>query len=212
MGTNPLSGQAQPVSRGDPISARMLNRVGEALFQEQLMLPAPFSYGGRFPGGSVAVPFPQKSGGSSTTIFPPWYPFLGKNSSGNYTLNFYPGTIAGLLATNWNSPLALTQNVVNYIYLAVTASGGNISAATITAATTYPTLASANSGSPPTSFNIPIAVVDLSQSSPVPYNVIGFGNIWAATTPILFDTINTGAPLTAPFTPWYNWIWGAGQD
>ena len=117
-----------------------------------------------------------------------------------------------MLANGWNSPLALTSGQVNYVYLMMTASGANITGAMLAASTTYPTIAAANSGSPPASFNIPICIVDLTQASPVPYNLVGYGNIWAQPYAALFDTINTGSLLTAPFTPWYNWEWGAGQD
>jgi hypothetical protein len=212
MPSSLVSGQTYPQRRGAPIRAADLNRIADGAWLNGTQFGSGFA-GGRFPGGSFIypIPAPPGSGTPAATIFPPWYPYL-TQSSGNYQANFYPGTFAGLLVTGWNTPLALTQNAVNYIYLAVTATAGNITGATLTASTTYPTLASANSGSPPASFNVPIAVVDLTVATPKIYNMVGFGNIWAQPQAVLFDTINTGQLLTAPFTVWYNWVWGAGQD
>lgn len=212
MPTNPISGQAGPIRPGGLIYARDLNRVGDSLWQN-LMVAGANAAGGRFAGGSFIYPIAPPGGGGApaVSIKPPWYPFLTQDMSGNYEANFFPGTIAGLLATGWNAPLALTQSAVNYIYLACTATGPNITGATLTASTSYPALAGANSGSAPASFNIPLAIADLTGTASI-VNVAGFGNIWAQPYAALFDTINTGALLTAPFTVWYNWEWGAGQD
>ena len=142
---------------------------------------------------------------------PPWFPFLTQDGSGNWQANFLPGTIGGILPGNMFTALALTQNAVNYVYAAMTAVGGVVTAATLTASTSYPTLAAATSGAAPTSFNIPIGIFDLTGATPSVSNIVGFGNIWAQPYVTVFDTINTGSPLTAPFTPWFNWEWGAGD-
>jgi hypothetical protein len=160
-------------------------------------------------GITIALPPPPPSTGGATIAPGPWYPFTTKDGSGNYLANFYAGTIGGVLPTNMMDSISLTQNAKNYLYLEVTASGGVVTGATIAASTSYPTLAAANSGTPPTSFNVPIAIFDLSQTPVAIANIVGYGNIWAQPYIALFDTINTGALLTAPFTPWYNWEWGA---
>jgi hypothetical protein len=210
---NPISGQAKIVFPGYRLKAQDINRFGDADNQGAGVFPAPFSYGGRFPGGTVVVP--NSAGGSAApaavTIFPPWYPFLNQDGSGNYQANFYPGTFAGLLPTGILAALALTQSAVNYIYLAVTATSGQITAATLTASTTYPTLASNNSGTPPAAFNVPIAIADLTLTKPAIANLVGFGNIWCQPFVAFFDTISTGALNTAPFTPWYNWEWSGTE-
>ena len=209
MPANPISGQTQPLRRGDPSpGARDYNRLGDALFGLPGVFPSPFGYGGRFPGGDLFVPLQQKGGGGSAavTIYPPWYPFF-TTVMGAQAANFYPGTIGGLLPTNMFSALALDQTNPNYVYAAMTASGGNLTGATLTASTTYPTIAAATSASPPTSFNIPIGIFTVPTN--VASNIIGFGNIWVQPFVVLLDTINTGALLTAPFTPWYNWEFGA---
>lgn len=211
MPSSPVSGQNRPLRRGDPIAARALNRLADSAWRN--LLAAGAAAGGSFPGGSfIFPPLVLPSGGSAQTIFPPWYPFLTKDGSGNWQMNFYAGTVAGMLASGWNSALALTQSTLNYVYLEMTASGKNLTGATLAASTTYPTLANATSAAPPSSFNIPIAAVDLTAGSPVPVNLVGFGNIWVTPYVAELDTINTGSLLTAPFTPWYNWQWGAGSD
>lgn len=142
---------------------------------------------------------------------PPWFPFLTQDGSGNWQGNFLPGTIGGILPSNYNSALTLAQGQVNYVYAAMTASGGVITGATLTVSTSYPTLASATSGAPPTSFNIPIAVIDLTGSTPNPSNIVGYGNIWAQPYVTSYATAASPTPLSAPFTPSYNWQWGAGD-
>lgn len=141
-----------------------------------------------------------------STAFPPWFPFF--SLSGPTALaNFFPGTIGGLLPTNIFTPLSIDQVADNYLYAQMTASAGNLTGCTLASSTTYPTLAAATSASPPTTFNIPLAIFQVPSNNAI--NLVGFGNIWVQPAIIFFDTINTGALTTAPFTPWYNWTWGA---
>ena len=205
---NPISGQAKDWAAGERIRALALNRIGDAAAQNQGIFPGAFDYGGRFPGGTVRIPNSAGSAAASTTIFPPWYPFLDQDMSGNYQANFFPGTAGGILTSNGYTAIALTQSQVNYLYLAMTAAGGVVTGATLTASTTYPAAAASTASSPPTAFNLAIAIADLT-GTPAITNVVGFGNIWAQPFVAYFDTINTGLLLTAPFTPWYNWEWGA---
>lgn len=114
------------------------------------------------------------------------------------------------MPSNAWGPFTLTQSAVNYIWLACTATAGLITGATVTVGSSAPSLAANTSASPPTSFNILLAIVDLTGSNTNFNNVVGYGNIWTQPYVAFFDTINTGAILTAPFTPWYNWEWGAG--
>ena len=151
------------------------------------------------------------SAAGAATIYPPWFPFWTQDGSGNYQANFYAGTVGGIVPSNMFTPVALTQNQVNYLYLACTASGGIITAATITASTTYPTIAASTSGAPPTSFNIPIGIFDLTGSAPVLHNIVGFGNIWVQPYVSLLTTAVSPTVLSAPFTVTYNWEWGAGN-
>ena len=166
-------------------------------------------YGFRHPGGMIFLNNGQAA--SAVTLYPPWWPFSTQDGSGNYQANFYAGSIGGVLPSNMFSPVALTQSMVNYVYAQMTASAGAITGATIAASTTYPTPSSPNSGSAPTSFNIPLGIFDLTGTLPALHNLVGFGNIWCQPYVTVFDTINTGVPLTAPFTPWFNWEWGAGD-
>lgn len=207
---NPVNGQEQNLYPGQPVRASLFNRLYDSGQENQGVFPGPFDYGGRFPGGTVRIPNSSGSSAASKTTPAPWTPFFTQDGSGNYYANFYPGTVGGIVPSNMFSAITLTQGDVNYLYLEVTASAGTVTAATIAASTTYPTLASPVSGSAPTSFNVPIGIFDLTQSPPKCYNVVGFGNIWCQPYVTVFDTINTGAPLKAPFTPWFNWEWGAG--
>ncbi len=211
---SPISGQAKSpnlgqYSRAIALSALRVNRDGDADTQALGVLMTGGLYGGKFPGGMV---FLNNGGGGSgaATIFPPWFPFSTQDGSGNYEANFYPGTIGGVLPTNAFTPVALTQSVLNYLYAAMTASAGVVTAATITASTSYPALASANSGSPPTSFNIPLGTFDLT-GTPILYNLVGFGNIWAQPYVTSYATAGSPTVLSAPFTVSYNWEWGAGN-
>jgi|SRR5580693_753382 hypothetical protein len=208
---NPIQGEIKSAYPGSPISALDANRQQDAAWQNGAVFPRPFGYGGRYPGGAVDVPIAQGGATSAaTTLYPPWYPFFTQDGSGNYQANFYPGTLGGIVATNTFTPITLTQSDLNYVYAEVSASSAVVTSVTLAASTTYPTLAGSNSGSPPTSFNVPIGIFDLSQSPPKAYNIVGFGNIWLQPIVTLWDTVNTGALLTAPFTGHYNWEWGAG--
>lgn len=204
----PVSGQMKVFERGDHLRAATVNRMGDNAAENLGIFPGAFDYGGRFPGGTVRIPSPQLSA-TKTTVYPPWWPYY-TQGSGNFYANFYPGTVGGLVPSNMFTPLLLTASSKNYVYAQVTATGGVVTGCTLAVSTTYPTLASATSGNAPTSFNVPIAIFDLSGSTPAAFNLVGFGNIWCEPYVTVFDTINTGAPLTAPFTPWFNWQWGAG--
>ena len=210
---NPISGQSKDWAAGERLRVLALNRIGDSNAQNVGVFPGAFDYGGRFPGGTVRIP--NAAGGSAAaakTIFPPWYPVLSQDpGTGDYEIIFFPGTIAGVLPTNISSVFTLTASSVNYIWATCTASAGVVTSVTLNQGTSYPTLAASTTGSPPTSFNIPLVICDLTQSPPLAFNLPGFGNIWAQPYVTLYDTVNTGALLTAPFTTHYNWEWGAGD-
>jgi hypothetical protein len=208
---NPISGQSKAAWAGERLRALRINRMDDADTANVLALLSMGFFGGRFPGGNVLVAIPGSSAAGAATIYPPWYPFETQDGSGNYQANFYAGTVGGIVPTNMFTPVALTQNQVNYLYLACTASGGIITAATITASTTYPTIAASTSAAPPTSFNIPIGIFDLTGVSPVMHNIVGYGNIWVQPYVSLLTTAVSPTVLSAPFTVSYNWEWGAGN-
>lgn len=206
---NPISGQSKSAYAGDRLRALRLNRMDDSDTLNRAALLTMGLGGGLFPGGAVLIANPPPPS-APPSIFPPWYPFI-TGSSGSHDANFYPGTVGGIVPSNMFTPVGLTDGDVNYLYLEVTASGGIVTGATIAVSTTYPTLAASNSGSPPSSFNIPIAIFDLSGSSPAVYNTVGFGNIWVQPYVSLLTTAVSPTVLTAPFTVTYNWTWGAGS-
>ena len=146
---------------------------------------------------------------SLSTAFPAWFPYFTTDISGNAQANFFPGTIGGILPSNMLTPLTLDQVNPNYIYAQMTATAGNLTGATLVASTSYPTLANATSAAPPATFNLPIGLFEVPSNNA--FSLVGFGAIWVEPFIVFFDTINTGTLLTAPFTPWYNWQWGAGN-
>lgn len=209
-----LAGERKSFQAGRPIFAIDLNRLADGDWQNQSANPAPFTYGGRFPGGSLVIPIPSPpaAGTPSVSVKPPWFPFYTNDPiTGDFQGNFIPGTIGGLLASNLFTALTLDQTQANYVWAAMTATAGVVTGATLTVNTTYPTLAASTSGSAPTAFNVPIGIFDPSQSPATFFNIVGFGNIWCQPYVTELDTIGTGALLTAPFTPSYNWEWGAGN-
>lgn len=190
-------------------TAAFYNEIREFMRSSKLTISGPgWSAAGRN-GTSIAFPRQKPGTGGGVSVMPPWFPTT-TGTSGSYTASFAPGTVGGIVPSNMFSAIALTQNQKNYLYLSVTAAAGVITGSTITASTTYPTLAASNTGSPPSSFIIPVAIFDLTATKPAAYNIVGFGNIWVQPFISLWDTINTGALLTAPFTGHYNWEWGAG--
>ncbi len=193
-------------------TAAFYNRLTEFMERSSKVTISGPGYASNSKGGiTISLPRTKAGGGAATTAPAPWVPFI-TVVAGVSKANFYPGTIAGLIPSNMFTPLSLTASVVNYVYAQVTATAGVVTGATLAVSTTYPTApAPATSGTPPTTFNIPIAIFDLSQTPSVASNIVGFGNIWAQPFVTILDTINTGALLTAPFTPWFSWQWGAGN-
>jgi len=211
---NPISGQSKGPALGQylgriALAGIRVQRDDDADTLNLSTLLTMGLYGGRFPGGSVLIATPAPAAAAGALPIP-WQPFFTQDNSGNYQANFYPGTVGGILPAGITG-IALTQGQVNYVYLAMTAGAGRVTGATPTASTTYPSLAASASGSPPTAFNIPLGIFDLTQSPPKSFNIVGFGNIWCQPFVTLFTTINTGSLLQAPFTPSYNWEWGGGQ-
>jgi hypothetical protein len=192
-------------------TADFYNRLVEFMRTGQKITISGRGYASRSKDG-VTIALPRIVGGSgSTAVNPPWFPFTTQDVHGNYQANFYAGTVGGIVPSNMFSPVSLTQGVTNYLYLACTASGGIITGATITASTSAPTIAASTSGAPPTSFNVPIGIFNLSGAAPVLNNVVGFGNIWVQPYVSLLTTAATPTVLTSPFTVTYNWAWGAGN-
>src|SRR5208282_4303094 len=115
---NPISGQSKDWAAGERIRALGLNRIGDSNAQNVGVFPGAFDYGGRFPGGTIRVPNSSAPPAAATTILPPWFPFSTQDISGNFLANFYAGTIGGIIPANMFTPVALTQKMVNYLYLA----------------------------------------------------------------------------------------------
>ena len=205
---NPISGQSKDWAAGERLRALALNRIGDSAAQNVGIFPGAFDYGGRFPGGTIRVPNSTGGSAAAAATNPPWAAYLTQDMSGDYQGNFYPGTIGGIVPSNIFSPLTLTQAQVNYAFVNCMAAAGLLTSASLSASTTYPTLAGSNPSTPPTSFIVPVGIFDLTASPAKPWNIVGFGNIWVQPFVTLLSTAPTGALLTAPFIPSYNWEWG----
>src|SRR5580704_4138170 len=126
-------------SPGDPLrkfyTAAWWTKVEAAIGQRQrLTISGPGYAAVTRSGLTISLPRQRPStGGSGTTVNPPWLPFTSQDDDGNYQANFYPGTLGGIVASNIFTPLSLIQSAINYVSASISASGGVVTAVSLTA-------------------------------------------------------------------------------
>ncbi len=170
-----------------------------------------------FPGGSVPKLFipgrvpglakeldailspPPGGGGAPATAYPFDVTF---DTSGDPRDTFVrPGTINGVLPSNYDDVFSLAAVGVHYLVLTVTASDGEIASAVLSFDGSPPAGIPTIQGQPPTSFAYLLGVVvDLTW-----YRTIGPGSLAAAGLEVFRVSKTAPAPGTLPYDIWYTW-------
>lgn len=167
----PLSQPVVPVSK---LSERKTPGFGFEL--DQIKSPPP---GGS--GGSTAFPFDVNISGTDATVV--------------------PGTINGLIPTNYADTFTIANPGTYYVTLSVTATDGQLGSATLSFAASPPAAVPVVQGQPPTTFDYLLGVV----VDGVWFRVIGPGSLAAAGAEVFRVSKTSPAPGTLPYDIWYTW-------
>lgn len=139
-----------------------------------------------------------------STTTSPSYPFdLTLTDAGaTYTGNFRPGTVNGLIPSNYLSLTGIAKTGTVYIKIAVTLTNAAVQTATFSATGTAPAAMPTSMGVPPTSVEILTHVV----VNGTVFRVLGPGNPWLTPTSI-FETDKSGtiSPGEKPTDVWYTY-------
>lgn len=139
-------------------------------------------------------------GGGPTGPYPFDISFSGGPDPKDATVR--PGTINGILASNFTDTYSLSASGVYYLVLSVTATDGEIVSALLSMPTSPPAGVPTLQGQPPTSFDYLLGVVvDL-----VWYRVIGNGSLTAEGDEVFRVSKVAPAPGTLPYDIYYNWL------
>ncbi len=112
-----------------------------------------------------------------------------------------PGTINGLIPSNYADIFSLAASGAYYLVLTCTASDGQIASAVLSFDASPPSGIPVIQGQPPTSFAVLLGVVvDL-----VWYRTIGLGSLTATGTEVFRVSKTSPAPGTLPYDIWYTW-------
>lgn len=147
----------------------------------------------------VATPPASGGGGGMTQVFP-----FDVISAGTAGYAVQPGTINGLLPSNYTITQMLGPTNTYYLTLSVTASSGQITGATLSFAASAPAAVPVNMGQPPTSFDYLLGVV-IDQ---VWFRTIGPGSLSAGGNEVFRTDKSSPAPGTLPYDIWYTWLIG----
>lgn len=147
-----------------------------------------------------SIKSPPPGGGSTPATT---YPFdVSFGTSGDPRDTFVqPGTINGLLPSNYDDVFSLAASGVYYLTLTVTASDGEVASAVLSMEAAPPAGVPTIQGQPPTSFAYLLGViVDL-----VWYRTIGLGSLAAAGAEVFRVSKTSPAPGTLPYDIYYTW-------
>lgn len=138
------------------------------------------------------------SGGGSTPV----YPFdVSLTGSGTLTAAVQPGTINGLIPSNFLSTFSISALATGYLVLSVTTSGGQVTGAVLSLPSSPPVGVPVNMGQPPTTFDYLLGAV----VNGVWFRVIGPGSLAAASVEAFRVTKTAPAPGTLPYDIYYTW-------
>ncbi len=144
---------------------------------------------------------PQASGGGAPTSGP--FPFdVSFTGSGTpLTAAVRPGTLNGLIPTNFTDTYSITVPGVYYLILSATAAAGEIASCLLAMSGSPPTGIPTNMGEPPLAFDYLLgAVID-----GVWYRTIGNGSLTAAGQEVFRVSKIAPAPGTLPYDIYYTW-------
>jgi hypothetical protein len=147
-----------------------------------------------------AIKSPPPGGGSTPAATYPFDVSFSGSANPRDTL-VQPGTINGVLPTNYDTVFSLAAVGVYYLVLTVTALDGEIASAVLSMDASPPAGVPTILGQPPTSFAYLLGViVDL-----VWYRTIGPGSLAAAGAEVFRVSKTSPSPGTLPYDIYYTW-------
>lgn len=147
---------------------------------------------------------PGGGGGGGSPTVEPFDVSFDTPMSGTVNASFSPGTVNGLLPSNYNTPININVTGTYYAVISLTASGGQITGAVLSLPTAAPAAIPVNMGQPPLSFDFLIGIIVDS----VWYRTIGSGSLTAAGKEVFRTSKTSPAPGTLPYDIWYSWLMG----
>ncbi len=143
-------------------------------------------------------------GGSTAAIYP-----FDVISAGTSNFTVQPGTINGILPSNYSNVFTLSLGTTYYVDLNVTASSGQVTAATLSFDASAPAAIPVNASAPPNSFSFMLGLLITDNVGGATwYRVIGPGSLTAAGSLVYQVNASSPSPGTLPFTNYYTWLMG----
>jgi hypothetical protein len=141
-------------------------------------------------------------GGGGAAVYP-----FDVISAGTSSFTVQPGTMSGLLPSNYGSTFTPTPSTTYYLELNCTASSGQIATVALNFASSAPSAIPVNMGQPPTSFSFLLGIlVTDGTGGGTWFRCIAPGSLFAIGALQYQTNKASPAPGTLPFDNWYTWL------
>lgn len=147
------------------------------------------------------TPAPAGGGSAPAVIYPFDITFSAGSDSSHAKATIQPGTLNGLIPSNYTTTYDLDITTTYYLVLSVTATDGAITGCSLSMPTTAPSPIPVLMGAPPTSFDYLLGVV----ISKAWFRVIGNGSLTANGQEVFRVSKTSPAPGTLPYDIYYTW-------
>jgi hypothetical protein len=147
------------------------------------------------------------SGGGTTPppATPTIYPFdaiITDGGSGTVDIAIQPGTINGLLPTNWATTYNISNVVTRYLILSCSSSAGTITSCSLSLSSSPPSGIPNSMGTPPTAFDYLLGII----VNGVWFRAMGPDSLAAAGSEVYRVSKTAPAPGTLPYDSYYTWL------
>lgn len=150
----------------------------------------------------ILSPVSGGGGGAGAAVYP-----FDVISAGTSSFTVQPGTMSGLLPSNYASTFTLTPSTTYYLQLDCTASSGQIASAALNFASSAPAAIPVNMGQPPTSFSFLVGIlITNGAGGGTWFRCIAPGSLFAIGALQYQTNKASPAPGTLPFDNWYTWL------
>ena len=146
----------------------------------------------------VSLGKPPARGGSAVAYKP--FDARSINATDGVVL-FRPGTVNGILPTNWSANVAFTKDVVNYVVLNCQAGQGQVTACALACQTDAPGPIGVAQGYPPSTFKVLTGLI----VDNLWVRLIGPGSVTASSTEVVRTLKESPVAGEFPFNIVYTW-------